>query len=69
MQGLKRLDREEIGDINTADLRDASYVVAHQVDNHQILSALLHIGAELKACIGIGLRCASARRRSLHRTR
>jgi len=39
MQGLKRLDREEIGDTNTADLRDASYVVAHQVDNHQILLA------------------------------
>ena len=69
MQGLIRLNREQIRDADAADLSDASYVVAHQIDNHQILGSLLHIGAELKPRLGIGFRCAGTRSRSLHRTR
>ena len=35
------LDREQVGDLDRANLRHAAEVVAQEVDDHQILGALL----------------------------
>jgi hypothetical protein len=40
------LDREGLGDLHAAGLGDAADVVARQVDQHQVLGALLRVGLQ-----------------------
>jgi hypothetical protein len=40
------LDREGLGDLHAARLGDAADVVARQVDQHQVLGALLRVGQQ-----------------------
>ena len=59
-QGRIGLDREQFGHRDAAGPGDAREVVAQQIDDHQILGALLGVGAER-------LRVGVARRGALHR--
>ena len=49
VQGLVGLDGEQVGDVDAADLGDAPDVVAHQIDDHQVLGALLDVRRQLLA--------------------
>ena len=40
------LDREQVGDLDRADLRHAAEIVAQQIDDHQVLGALLLVHGE-----------------------
>ncbi len=41
------LDEELVGDLDGADLGDAADIVAAEVEQHQVLGALLRIGQQL----------------------
>ena len=66
VQGLERLHSEKVGDADAADLGDAADVVAHQVDDHQIFRALLHVGRELPPRLRIGFDRTGTRRGAFH---
>ena len=57
------LDREGLGHLDAAGLGDAADVVARQVDQHQVLGALLRVGAQLglERLVLLGRRAARAR--------
>ena len=67
MHGAIGLDGEEVGDLDRADLGDAAEIVAKQIDDHQILGALLLVHGEPGLEAGVLARRAPARRRALHR--
>ncbi len=69
MHGAIGLDGEEIGDLDRADLRHAAEIVAQQIDDHQILGALLLVHGEPGLQPRVLARGAPARRRPLHRPR
>ena len=47
MDGLVGLDVHQVGHVHGADLADDAEVVAQQVDDHQVLGAVLLAGAQL----------------------
>ena len=61
------LDREQLGHLDAARLRDPREVVAHQVDDHQILGALLGVCGQRRRFGGIGGGLGPSRRGALHR--
>ena len=61
------LDREQVGDLDRADLGHAAEIVAQQIDDHQVLGALLLVHGEPGREARVLARRASARRRALHR--
>ena len=63
------LDREQVGDLDRADLGNAAEIVAQEIDNHEILGALLFIDGEPGLEAGVFARRASPGRRALHRAR
>ena len=62
MEGLVGFHGEEVGHRHAADLGDAAEVVAHQVDDHEVLGALLLVLAErgLGLLVGCGIRSAGS---------
>ena len=46
MQRAIGLDREEVCHLDRADLGKAADVVAHEIDDHKVLGALLDVGSE-----------------------
>ena len=67
MHGAIGLDGEEVGDLDRADLGDAAEIVAKQIDDHQILGALLLVNGEPGLEASILARRAPAGRGALHR--
>ena len=63
------LDREQVGDLDRADLGHAAEIVAQQIDDHQILGALLLVHGEPGLEAGIFARRAAPGRGALHRPR
>ncbi len=55
------LDRHEVDDLDAAGLADPAEVVAAEVDEHQVLGALLGVGHQLLGEGGVGLRGGAAR--------
>ena len=58
------LDHHVLGDPHRADLRDAADVVAAEVDQHDVLGALLRVGEQLRGerpvLLGVGAAAARA---------
>ena len=67
--GLVGLDREQGRYRHAAGLGDAAEVVAQQVDDHQVLSAVLGIFRQHPGDFAVTLGDPRARRRALHRPR
>jgi hypothetical protein len=49
MDGGIALEREEFGHAHAAWRTDARQIVAHQIDNHQVLGAIFRAGRERHA--------------------
>ncbi len=69
VQGGIGLDGEEVFHRDAADQRQAADVVAHQIDDHQVLGAILRRGGERGLGAGVGEFVGAARRGALHRPR
>ena len=63
------LHGEEVGHLDRADLGDAAEIVAQEIDDHQILGALLLVHGEPGLDPRILAGRAAPRRRALHRSR
>ena len=63
------LDSEHVFDRHAADLGDPAQIVAQQIDDHQILGAVLGAGGKPRARLGVGGRVCHSRGGALHRTR
>ncbi len=63
------LDLVQLIDAHTSDFRNASEIVAQQIDDHQILGAVLAAGGKTFARLFIARRIRAARRGALHRPR
>ena len=61
------LDREQVGHLDRADLGHAAEIVAQQIDDHQILGALLLVHGEPGLEAGVLARRAAPGRGALHR--
>src|SRR4029079_12897275 len=68
MYGGVTLEREELGDPYRARRTDAREVVAHQVDNHQVLGAIFRALGKRLTQRRVVLRADAARPRALDRT-
>ena len=66
MQGGIGFDREQLVHRDAAEFGDAADVVAQQIDDHQVLGALLVAGAQVRARGGIGGGCIAARGGAFH---
>ena len=62
MDGGVALEREELGDAHGAGRADARQIVAHQVDDHQVLGPVLRALGERLAERGVVLGADAARR-------
>ena len=67
VHGREALDGEQPGHLHAAGPGDAGDVVAQQVDDHQVLGALLGAGPQLLPPAGVLRRVPAAGRRPLHR--
>jgi hypothetical protein len=65
VDGRVALEGKQLGDANGARRADARQIVAHQIDDHQVLGAVLGAFRERLAESGIVLRPDAARPRSL----
>ena len=69
MDGGVVLEREELGHAHRARRADARQIVAHQVDDHQVLGAILRALGQRLAQRGVVLGADAARPRALDRPR
>ena len=69
VHGAIGLDGEQVGHLDGADFRHAAEIVAQQIDDHEVLGALLFVDGEPGLEARILARRASSRRRALHRAR
>ena len=69
MDGGVALDFHQAGHLDRADLADAAQIVAHQVHDHEVLSALLFAGLQVPANAFVVGRGPPARGGALYRPR
>lgn len=67
MYRRERLHNEQLRHAHAARLGDAANIIAHQIDNHQVFSAIFRRGRQRLRLLAVGVSIGKARQGALDR--